>query len=785
MPLPSLRRTAAALVHIASACVAIGHPIAHAQSLPPPPASPMPLERYEYDAMGRRTKIIRGAGTLNLETRFRHDTLGRVTETTDPRNGTTSLGYDGGDRPTQVTDPRGLVTQYPRNGFGDVQQRISPDSGTDRLTYDSAGNLKTRTDSRGMLTTYGYDASNRLTSAKYTKSGHADETVTLAYSQRGPDFTYGVGKLTSTTFPGGSNRYGYDDQGRIARDLQHLEAIVGANPMPLDQSVAYEETLGNLTGITYPSGRRLSIRWVDGEVTEMALARDSTSTAVALFTQIDWTPFAGRIKRWTAHMASGPVTHQRFFDLAGRMTRHTLGDGFRDIHYDAANRIVGFTHLAPDGTQWPALDQRFGYDENSRITHITTSAANWVIAHDPNGNRINVSLNGVASDYLTEATSNRLAAITNPARRFNHDEAGNTTSDSAGYTATFNLRGQLASITKAGVTTHYTYNAKGQRVRKAGSTGPASTTLFVYDTKGHLLGEYDQHGVALREYVWLRDTPMAMFTPDPTDPTGEPLVYFIHTDHLNAPRIVVDRDNRMRWRWLAEPFGTTAPETDPQGLGGFTQNLRFPGQYADAESGLFYNHFRHYDSSRGGYIQSDPIGLTGGSTSTYSYVDASPLDSIDPLGLLKIILLPENDPNYSAALNEPDDPETCLIVSHGSPSSVGYRNASQLNALLKLKGCKPRQLVKINACRAGEGENSIAEQLAKLRGSNVLAATSWTWTTPWATTIPFSAPPLSQDKNSWLNGIPNWLDPGMWRIFGPYGPIEPRIDPAAPPSNAW
>jgi RHS repeat-associated protein len=133
--------------------------------------------------------------------------------------------------------------------------------------------------------------------------------------------------------------------------------------------------------------------------------------------------------------------------------------------------------------------------------------------------------------------------------------------------------------------------------------------------------------------VWLRDTPMAMFTPDPANPSGEPLVYFIHTDHLNTPRVVVDRQNRVRWRWLAEPFGTSAPETNPSGLGVFTQNLRFPGQYADAESGLFYNYFRYYNSAGGGYTQSDQIGLAGGSVSTYGYVEENPLGGTDPMGL--------------------------------------------------------------------------------------------------------------------------------------------------------
>jgi len=123
-----------------------------------------------------------------------------------------------------------------------------------------------------------------------------------------------------------------------------------------------------------------------------------------------------------------------------------------------------------------------------------------------------------------------------------------------------------------------------------------------------------------------------MFTPD-TVATNPPLVYYFHTDHLDTPRVVTDTSSNLRWRWLAEPFGTTAPETNPASLGAFTQNLRFPGQYADQETGLSYNLFRDFDSSTGRYVQSDPIGL-GGGINTYAYVEGNPLSYVDPNGLV-------------------------------------------------------------------------------------------------------------------------------------------------------
>jgi RHS repeat-associated protein len=82
-------------------------------------------------------------------------------------------------------------------------------------------------------------------------------------------------------------------------------------------------------------------------------------------------------------------------------------------------------------------------------------------------------------------------------------------------------------------------------------------------------------------------------------------------------------------------------------------NLRFPGQVFDGQAGLHANGFRDYDPAIGRYVESDPIGLKGGSYSTYIYVNDSPLSLEDPLGLTTYFgFPPDKEAQMKAAVEE-------------------------------------------------------------------------------------------------------------------------------------
>ena len=190
----------------------------------------------------------------------------------------------------------------------------------------------------------------------------------------------------------------------------------------------------------------------------------------------------------------------------------------------------------------------------------------------------------------------------------------------------------------------YHYNALGQRIHKAviQPDGSEQHTLFQYGQTGELLSEIQLDSIKAatngqsQNIVWLHMRPVVAL--DSEQQSNNSQITWLHSDHLLTARMATDRDQSLIWRWHSDAFGVgqaenlTANGTIRKDEAAFTFNLRFPGQYYDAENGLHYNYFRTYDPQQGRYIQSDPIGLLGG-VNTFAYAGSSPMGLIDWFGL--------------------------------------------------------------------------------------------------------------------------------------------------------
>jgi RHS repeat-associated protein len=298
-----------------------------------------------------------------------------------------------------------------------------------------------------------------------------------------------------------------------------------------------------------------------------------------------------------------------------------------DYTLDAVGNVTGLDErLAGGGTTTRSID----YDDLDRLTGLKDGATPiQAFTYDATGNRTSKTA-GSPEAYTYPTTSHRLTQTGATARGY--DAAGNTTAIGSSRVFTYDDRGRMSQLTDGGVLTReYGYNARGERVVKRNPTVTGGDIVYVYDEAGKLLGEYDEAGTRIKEYVWLDDTLVAVLSSH-----GGSSHQYVLTDHLGTPRAVVHPGtNAILWRWdlTGSAFGDHAANEDPDGDSvANTFNLRYPGQYFDEETGLHYNYFRDYDPSAGRYVQSDPIGLSGG-ISTYGYVAASPLLLVDSFGL--------------------------------------------------------------------------------------------------------------------------------------------------------
>ena len=449
---------------------------------------------FSYDSNGNAVTATDGNANTAVQ---QYDALDSLSAALAPLRHTVTYRDDAQGNLVSVTDPRGLQTVYNYDGLNNLIQLNSPDTGITHFSYDEASNRTSQTDANGITSTFTYDALNRLLSVNYP---NANLDVSYGYDEG----SFGKGRLTSITDASGTTVIEYDHRGNaIYWGLDTSSGNVG---------IGYQyNTTAQLMQLIYPSGRV-----VDYARDARGLISDVTTTTAAgtqiLASSVDYLPFGPMNTIAYGNGANLAAS----YDLDYRLTQLDHS-GLRNsqYNYDGADNITDISNSLNSSE-----DQIFSYDALNRLGYASGSYGGISYAYDENGNRVSYTDSTGVDTYTYDNNSHRLLSTNHWA--YQYDDNGNRIAklnidgSGAGLLYRYDDNNRMVTVVKREIAKNgdpidtqvasYTYNAKGQRVRK--TTGQ-QTMYYLYSRDGLLLAEVDNNGDTHREYFYLNSQPLA------------------------------------------------------------------------------------------------------------------------------------------------------------------------------------------------------------------------------------------------------------------------------------
>jgi RHS repeat-associated protein len=154
-----------------------------------------------------------------------------------------------------------------------------------------------------------------------------------------------------------------------------------------------------------------------------------------------------------------------------------------------------------------------------------------------------------------------------------------------------------------------------------------------------LVGEYDSAGVEIKAYGWRLG---ATWSTDPVFMKQGTEYYWYHNDHLGTPQKLTTTSGAVVWSAKYTSFLEATVDASLT----IENNLRAPGQYFDAETGLHYNYHRYYNFNTGRYLKIDPINTILKEKHPFLYANNQPINFIDPYGLKDFNPVPPSGCSY-------------------------------------------------------------------------------------------------------------------------------------------
>ncbi len=483
-----------------------------------------------YDALGRAISVTKQDGgqvvtqyagncvVVYDETgrprRSCSDALGRLIAVGEPNPSTGSLGTGGyvtnyqydalgnllrvdqvGDQPTDSSKWRTRLFTY--DSLSRLLTANNPETGTVSYAYDADGNLTSKVSPKQNQTAgatqeidFTYDALHRLTFKCYAGTTTPcnewdwDQSVVWGHTIPNP-----IGRLT---FAGQQFVYGiipdYDTMGRTTQEIRVYAA--GAY---YTTAAAYD-LAGNMTSLTYPSGRKVS----------------NSYSAAGRETAVNYDSFNGSPVNSPYWAAAVNTTSPSYFP-SGALRQGVLGNGLSDTTtYNNRLQVSqvmtgnattlfmnrGYSYSDPangknNGNVWligdqnSAHNQTFTYDQLNRITAAAQAdnAFSQTFQIDPWGN---LQQSGSPSFAYAAGANNRIVG-------FSYDAAGNQLQDgpaaAPGHSYVYDPENRIQSVDTTAAT--YAYDGDGNRVRKDLAGG--DYTEYIY-FGGQLIAERKPNG---------------------------------------------------------------------------------------------------------------------------------------------------------------------------------------------------------------------------------------------------------------------------------------------------
>ncbi len=653
---------------------------------------------YRYDLFGR---LVYAKDPLGRETKIERDLVGNATYVERADGERLILAYDPEGNLTEQRDSRARVTRMRYAAMGQLVEHIDPLGHKTRLRYDSELDLVAVENPAGDVYTFELDLAGRVTSER-TFSGTRRK---LAHDKAGRTSRVWTGAHRITDLE-------RDQLGRVVKQVSRGGRL-DIPTTPVEETFAYDEA-GSLIAARTPSADVVFERDVLGRVTREHEKIAATSLSASVSSRYDAAGLRVERRTSLAHKTdyqynqAGELTAlSAAWDLPGQAALARLGlpqaaMGSFDVRLardplgqELARRLPGGVVslwqrdkygrpaeqrvLTGASTQSPGRDVlRKGYawaapEEIAAISSLdpqTGARTSSQYEYDPRGYLVRqLFSSGEELHRQADPVGNLFRSADQRDRKYGPggriEQANGTTyeldadgfltkktlSDGATWKYAWDAHGQLIEVARPdGKVVAFTYDAFGRRTTK---TYDGRTTEYVWDgddlVHERVRGEDGEVQSALTTWVFEPGT----FTPVAKIEGRKR--YGIVTDHLDSPTMLATEAGKIAWKAQLDVYGV--PREEP--LAGVdaaaesertTNPWRFPGQYEDQETGLYYNRFRYYDPELGRYLSEDPIGLLGG-TALYGYVH-DPLGWLDALGLNGVLVIGEGQRAVNQAARE-------------------------------------------------------------------------------------------------------------------------------------